>query len=278
MANAKNGRSAPKRGPPKKSFEQRVKEIALNDAETKLKVWKCLNNNVTVGSGLAKADATASPAILTKGVYLNNIFGDQTSGGATVPFMSQGTTQQTRIGNSIRDCHLNIRGFVHSNPSSDSTNSSPFPFEVHILVWKVHNDPLNNPNEILNSTDNTNTYITGSAVNSLYPFNRKGYTIKKHKVFRMRPNFSVATSSSAPSNLLGIVNPNMGSGEAQFYRRFSMDIAMKDKLLFDDQGTQPTNEWIAIGCYVVNGDGVILQNTQQRVTISAYATLKFKDC
>lgn len=276
MANAKNGRSAPRRGP-KKSLEQRVKEIALNDAETKLKVWRCLNNAVTIGSGLAKADAVAVPAIDTKGVYLNNIFGDQVVGGATVPFMMQGTTQQQRIGNSIRDCKLNIRGFVHSNPSSDTTNKSAYPFEVHILVWKVHNDPLNNPNEMLNDTDNVNTYITGSATNSLYPFNRKGYTIKKHKVFRMRPNFSVATSSSAPSNLLGIVNPNMGSGEAQFYRRFSMDIAMKDKLMFDDQATTPNNEWIAIGCYVVNGDGVILQQTQQRATISAYATLRYKD-
>lgn len=261
---------------PRVSLAQKIKQIALDESETKLKVFQVLNNNVTVGSGLAKADSTTTPAILTKGVYLNNIFGNNTFGGTTFPFMEQGTTQQTRIGNSIRDCNLNIKGFVSSNPSSDSTNSSAFPFEVHLLVYKKHNDPLNNPNELINDTDNTNTYITGSAVNSLFPFNRKGYTIKKHKIFRMRPNFSVGISTNPDA--IAIVNPNNASGEAQFYRRFNLNIAMKDKLMFDDQGTSPTNEWIAFAVYVVNGDGVILQQTQQRVTVSAYATLRYKDC
>ena len=262
---------------PRVSLAQKIKDIALSEAETKLKVWQVLNNNVTVGSGLAKADATVTPAILTKGVYLNNVFADQTIGGTLVPFMSQGTTQQTRIGNSIRDCKLNIKGFVCSNPSSDSTNSSPFPFEVHLLVYKIHNDPLNNPNELLNDTNNTNTYITGSAVNSLFPFNRKGCTIKKHKIFRMRPNFSVGTTSGSTDNVVGVINPDNASGEAQFYRRFNLNISMKDKLLFDDVATSPNNEWIAFGCYVINGDGVILQQTQQRVTVSAFATLRYKD-
>lgn len=264
--NGKNGKNGKKT-----SLASKVRAIALEDAETKIKVWKLLNNQVTVGSGLAKGDTTVTPSILTKGVYLNNIFN------ATDFNMLQGTSQQTRVGNSIRDCKLNIRGFVSSNPASSGetgTNDSSYPFECHVLIYKASKDPLNNPNTILQDVNNTNTYITGSAVNSLFPFNRKGYTIKKHLVYRMKANAVVATSTQA--NALGLINPNT-SMTGSFYKRFNVNIAMKDKLLFDDDGRSPTNEWMAIAVYVINGDGVILQQTQQRVTVSAYATLRYKD-
>ena len=101
--NGKNGKNGNGK---KTSLASKVRAIALEDAETKLKVWKLLNNSVTIGSGLAQADPSALPAVLTKGVYVQNIFN------ATDFNMAQGTTQQTRVGNSIRDCKLNIRGFI----------------------------------------------------------------------------------------------------------------------------------------------------------------------
>ena len=90
----------------------------------------------------------------------------------------------------------------------------------------------------------------------------------------MKANAIVATSTTA--NALGMLNPNT-SMQGLFYKRFNVNIAMKDKLMFDDVGTSPNNEWIAMAVYILNGDGVVLQQTQQRVTVSAYATLRYKD-
>lgn len=253
---------------PKMTLEKKINEITLQNQEQKLKVWNLLQNTNTRGSGLLYGTTTGR-----RGCYVENVFADNVTAGQV--FMAQGVSQETRIGNEIHSCKLNIKGYVNSNETASGTNSSPLPFEVHILVWKRKDSRGNDPVDILNYPGNTNGSITGSALSSMYSWNRKGYIIKKHKIFRMKPNPVLATSNQP--NAVGIENPAYYGHGAQFFKRFSLDIPIKDSLKFDDLGTMPENEWLAFGVYIIQGNGETLLNVQQRCNVNAIASLRFKD-
>ncbi len=263
-APAKNQKRRMYRRKPKISFEQRVKKICLKDQEQKIKTFQLLENTNTRGTGLLFGTTTTR-----RGVYVENMLA------SSVLNMTQGTNQQERIGNEIHGCKLNIKGYINANVASAADNNSPYPFEVHILVYKRKNSQANDPSQILNYPDNTNGSITGSAITSMLAWNKKDYVIKKHRIFRMKGNPQVAVST-AP-NVVGIENPSFNAGDYQFFKRFSIDVPIKDKLQFSDLGTSPNNDWCALGIYVVNGDGSTLLNQQQRCNVNAVATLRYKD-
>lgn len=246
---------------PKMTLEKRIQAITLKDQEQKVKVYQIFNDQSPVGVGLNNA--------VTKGLLCGNALGNAFFS------MQQGTNQQQRIGNEIHDCKLQLKGFIHSLPTVNPSNVSAFPFEVHVLVYKNKNDPLGNPDEILQDGNNANIPINGDDSSTLLPWNRKGYTIKKHRVFRMKANPIIAVSTLA--NAIGVENPTYNGPNAQFFSRFNFDVPIKDKLLFDDAGLFPNNDWFAIGVYVVNGDGTTLDRTQIRTKLSCSATLRYKD-
>lgn len=269
MAGARKPRSNKKPSKtPKMTLEKKINAITLQNQEQKLKVWNLLQNANTRGSGLLYGTVTGR-----RGVYVENVFADNVTAGTD--FMDQGTSQETRIGNEIHSCKLNIKGYVNSNETQSVSNTSPLPFEVHILVWKRKDSRANDPIDILNYPGNTNGSITGSALSSMYSWNRKGYIIKKHRIFRMKPNPVLATSTNP--NAAGIENPAYYGHGAQFFKRFSLDIPIKDSLKFDDTGTMPENEWLAFGVYIIQGNGETLLNLQQRCNVNAIATLRYKD-
>ena len=259
-------KSAPKRRPVM-SLEKRIKAITLKEQETKVKVFALYDQTIPPNTGLKNAAGT-----LQRGLYINNLLSSATLS------MGQGTSQQQRVGNSINNCRLNIKGFIVSNPQQALVNTSPYPFEVHIIAYKKKDDPNGDPNEILQYPNNTNSFITGGADSTLYPWNRKAYTIKKHKVFRMKANPITAISSTA--NAIGVENPSFNGAGPQFFRRFSFDVPIKDVLQFDDSATGANNDWLSLGVYVVNGDGVVMDSTanpQRRCKVTAFATLRYKD-
>ena len=237
--------------------------ITASQAETKVKAYGLWDAQAIPGVGLHLHTGG------NKGALIGNLLGNP------IFSMNQGTTQQTRVGNSISGCKLTVKGFVQSLVYNASTNSSQFPFEVHVLVYKAKSDPSGTPETLLNMVDNTNSYIDGSARSTMLPFNRKSYTIKKHRVFRMKPNLVAETSTG--TNVVGIGNPNYAGGRAEFFKRFAFDINIKDVLQFDDTGTTVENDWCALAAYVVNGDGLTLLPQQIRAKITAVATLRYKD-
>ena len=175
------------------------------------------------------------------------------------------------LGNKIQNCKLNIRGFVHSRPFDATSNTNYYPFELHLLAYKRKDSPANNPDKILQGVNNTNVSIDGSAASTLLPFNRDGYVIKRHKVFKMKANPIAAVSTI--EHVVGVENPTYNAGDYQFFKRFSLNIPIKSTLLFDDAVQSPKNDWCCFSAYIINGDGLTSLNLQQRATISAIATL-----
>lgn len=248
---------------PKMTLDKRIASISLKNQETKIKSFNIFNNDSILNVGLNNAG--------TNGLLLKNFLGGTTFS------MSQGSNQQERVGNSINNCKLQLKGFIHSMPAHGNNNVSVYPYEVHVIVYKTRQGSSGNPDTILQNTNNTNSAIDGTAISSLLPWNRKGFMIKTHKVFRLKANPVTATSTLA--NAVGVENPTFNGSQASFFRRFSIDVNISNKLTFDDTGTSPMNEWCSLAAYVVNGDGIIIPSSfqQTRAKIFCQATLKYKD-
>ena len=251
---------------PRMTLDKRIKAITLGQAETKMKTWSIFDAAQPINFGLKTG--TNATGLLEPNILGGSIFS-----------MSQGTTQQTRIGNSISNCKLSVKGYVFSNPvNADNSNFSLYPFQVKIIIYKLKDSTDGSPNELLQYPDNTNSFFTGDTTTQLFPYNRKAYIIKKVVNLRLKSNPITGTSTVA--NAVGIENPAYYGSADQANRFFSFSIPIKDVLTFDDSGTSPANEWCSMGVCLHNGDGAVINpvtTAQKRCKVTAFATLRYKD-
>lgn len=197
--------------------------------------------------------------------------------------IGQGTNNQQRVGNEVCPTSLQLKGFITATDYDRSTNKSLHPFEVHMILYKNKLDSNGSPASIVEDVNNTMGNITGTAPNSLLTFNRKGYIIHKHRVFRFKPSpyqdptaSFVMTDSNVGTGTVPI-NMTYGSSSNQMFKRFSVNVPMPKTLKFNDGSNQPTNTWCSVGFYVVNGDGTALVNTQNRANVYLVGNLRFTD-
>ena len=259
-------------------FNTRVLQVVNRSRETKQKVISLESNQPIPGAGLSIP--VGSSITTVPGLKIVNLLNSMD--------LHQGVTQEQRIGNEIDDCHLTIRGVLTSSTYRAQTgtppyNSSSLPFEVHMLVYKRKKNADGDPLFIKSLPTNAVGPIDQTLINSVYPFNKDGYIIKKHRVFRLRPlvhhTVSSATAGGAEHQLV-----NSQQSNAPMFARFQCNIPISKKLLYPD-GTQiPTNDWCSVAFYVINPDGGDLINTshtpnlyEERVNLSLDAVLRFKD-
>lgn len=198
----------------------------------------------------------------------------------TIPVI-QGTSNQQRIGNQINVKSLTLRGFLTTTPFSTNFNPTILPFEVHMIVYKRKNDPLGSPAHIKNYTDNTNGGITGTAANSMLPWNTDNYRILKHRVFRMKPPNHTGTFQNSPT--LAPVNVQQaGSSNNPMFRRFAVNIPVASKFRYNDPDTvseqkYPVNDYVSVGFYCISGDGNAFSALSYPAQVYLTATLKYTD-
>lgn len=250
---------APKRvkakAKPKMSFNERVRKVIKGEAETKEKVVNIFNQSAIHGVGL---DATTSPE---NGLTQSNIL--------DVLSITQGSEQEEREGNKIQDCRLRLRGFIQSQTFS-ATNNSVYPFEVHMVFFKEKKSILNDNSQLKQLPNNNTGIVDGTVLNSLYPYNKDKYIIRKVRVFKMRPlNSGISATSSA------LLNSQQSNAPA--YRRFVETIDIHKELKYNDQSNVPANDWCGVSFFVINGDNSALANTQIRALCSMDAVLRYKD-
>lgn len=248
----------------KSAFNKRVLAVVNRNSETKMKIIEVFNNQDIHGFGLATATGI-SPTV--PGATNVNILDTMA--------LAQGTEQEQRIGNEVSNCKLRLRGYVFSKAYDANMNSSTLPYEIHMVVYKRKKDYLNPFNNIKSLPNNSVGEIDHTIINSVYPFNKDSFIIKKHRVFRMRP-LMAAPSTTSPSNT------NSQQSNAPMFQRFQCDININNKLMYADKVNTPANEWVGVLFYVLNGDGSALydpQNTvwQNRCKVSMDAVLTYKD-
>jgi len=245
---------------PKVSFEKKVISVIRSQAETKQKTISVFNNTNIYGNGLNGGNTNG-------GAQMNNIL----EGLA----LTNGDTQDTRNGNSISNCSLSLRGFVESNGYDTTTNPDIMPYECHIVFFK-NKAGADEPGATTNFQNfkslpgNLLGPVDGSIMNSLYPYNKDLYTIKKVKVIKLKGAPYAAQNSNTQ---LSAYN----DGNSVQYKRFRVNIPIKKVLKYQDNATLPTNDWLSVGCFIIIGSGSIYTGTQTKAAISMDATLRFDD-
>lgn len=240
---------------PKVTFEKKVISVIRSQAETKQKSISVFNNTNIYGNGLNGGNANG-------GAQMNNIL--------SAIALANGTSQDTRCGNSISNCSLSLRGFVESSNYDATTNPGISPYECHIVFFKNKagaDEPgaTTNYQNLKSLPGNLLGPVDGTVMNSLYPYNKDLYTIKKVKIIKLK---------GAPFNVTsGIYN----DGNSVQYKRFRVNIPIKKVLKYQDNATLPTNEWLSVGCFIILGDGSLYSGTQVKANISMDATIRFDD-
>ena len=244
-----------KRATKKMSFNERVRSVIRGSAETKEKVVNVFNESPINGCGLA----LLSPI---QGVTQPNLLDTLD--------IEQGTEQEQREGNKIENCKLTVRGFIHSKPSS-TTNDSLVPYEVHMVFYKQKKS-IDNSNTDLKILPNNNTgHVDGTLMNSVYPYNKDKYIIRKVRVFKLRPLMK-ANNVAADSQIVNAQNSN-----APMFHRFHETIDIHKDLKYNDQSNVPANDWVGVSLFVINGDGTVLDRAQVRASVTMDAVLRYKD-
>ena len=238
------------------SFNERVRKVIKGEAETKEKVVNIFNQSAIHGIGL---DKTTTPPM---GLTQTNIL--------DVLSITQGSEQEEREGNKINDCRLRLRGFIQSNAYS-ATNTSEFPYEVHMVFFKEKKSILNDNSQLKQLPNNATGIVDGTVLNSLYPYNKDKYLIRKVKVFKMRPLAHLRNDAGITSAL------NSQQSNAPAFRRFVETIDIHKELKYNDQSDVPANDWLGVSFFVINGDNSNLAATQVRALATMDAVLRYKD-
>ena len=251
---------------PKESFNTQVKKIFNRQLETKMKTVQVCNQADIHGAGL---EDVGNAVGTNPGLVFTNIFDSV--------FLSQGTTQEARIGNKVSNAYLTIAGVIYSADFHSSRNPSTLPFEVHMVAYKRKKSIANDPSQLKSLPSNSVGAINHSLINSTYPFNKDAYDIIKHRVFTMRPLQADHTTDS-------VINGQNASNVPMF-RRFRQNLKINKKLFFQDGNSVPANSWVGVAFYVINPNGSELHQPgvshpsawQTRAHMSMNATLRFKD-
>ena len=277
----KNYRKAAPKKRSGETFAKRVMQVVGKQAETKQKITNVFDHSIVQGAG--RVQSTAQGIASKPGLANENLF--------TTLSMTRGDDQEDIQGNRISDARLKVRGFIRSN-SYNSTynpahalslqhfNTSNLPFEVHVVFYKKKSQITNDDLSIKSAPSNLTIPVDFSVMNSLYPWNKDTYIIKKHRVFKMRPMAQETTHNQI----------NGQQSNAPMFQRFHMDIPIKKKLIFNDGSYQPSNDWVGVMVYVVNGDGTDLVSDpstvqhpnldhiyDERCSITMDAILTYKD-
>lgn len=261
MARTKGAKGKPKAKAPKMSFNERVRKVIAGEAETKMKVVNVFNQSGINAVGLSQAAPLA-------GLINHNIL--------ETLAIDQGAEQEQREGNKISECKLTVRGVVTSKSSTDNQNTTlQNPYEVHMVFFKEKKDIANSVQMLKVLPANNTGPVDGSLINSVYPYNKDRYIIRKIKVFRMRP--LPATSGIVPGGDQPSLNTQLSN--APFFHRFVETIDIHQDLKYNDQATSPTNDWCGVGFFVINADGNTVTpavgNARAEVTMDA--VLRYKD-
>lgn len=242
---------------PKLDFATRVRNIVNGEAETKEKVVNIFNQSSVAGTGLV---LTGTPT----GLYQSNLLDTLA--------VAQGTEQEQRNGNKISDCRLRVRGVIQSLPWDSTTNSNLLPYEVHMVAYKEKKNITNTPDGFKQLPNNITGDVDGTLINSCYPYNKDSFIFRKIKTFKLRP---IAGEYAAATT--GNQTINTQTSNAPMFIRFHETLDIHKDLKYQDASTIPSNDWIGVAFFVINGDGATMPATMSRCKITMDAVLRYKD-
>lgn len=206
--------------------------------------------STTKGTGLETTDA-ATP-VTVRGIHVSNVFAHCT--------LNRGDDQDKFNGNKISDVKLSFSGVAVSQPYNATTNNSTAPMEVWFVFYKNKSGILakGNPNGLKSYPNNTKGKIK-EIFTSSYPWNKEEYTIKGVKKFKLRARPKEMTDEDT------VVNSQ--TSNAPTFRRFNYQLPVAKMLKYGDSDDMPSNDYLSMGIYIMDGYGEPLDPAQARCKI-----------
>ena len=234
-----------------KTFNTRVNKAltSLNVIERKQKTITFPTAS-TKGTGYETTDA-ATPVVI-RGIHISNVFAHCT--------LNRGDDQDEFTGNKISNVKLTFSGVAVSLPYNATTNNSTAPMEVWFVFYKNKAGVMakGNPNGLKSYPNNTKGKIK-EIFTSTYPWNREEYTIKGVKKFKLRARPKEMGDEDT------VVNSQ--TSNAPTFRRFSYQLPVAKMLKYGDSDDMPSNDFLSMGIYIMDGYGEPLDPAQQRCKI-----------
>ena len=252
MARTRGAKNKAKK--PMMSFNERVRKVIKGEAETKEKVVNIFNQSLINGTGLDQS------APQPTGLLQNNLL--QTLA------IAQGPNEEEREGNKVENCKLRVRGVIKARPWNAGVNPNNYPFEVHMVAYKLKSSLFNDTNDLKVLPNNQTGIVDGTLINSVYPYNKDKYIFRKLRVFRLRPLYNDTLTSD-------VLNGQQSN--APMFHRFSETLDIHKDLKFNDNSTTPSNDWCGIAFFVINGDGSTHFGNISRADVTMDAILRYKD-
>jgi len=263
---------APRKAPVKKAVRAAATKtfnMRVNRALRTMNVIERKSKTITIPTQLPKGfglQTTATGSSTTRGALFLNVFNQ-------MPLV-RGTTQEQFSGNEISDVKMRFSGMIVSNPYDASSNNSTMPFEVWAITYKVKpafsNPTQGVPNDIKVYPGNVTGRITGQPFTTSYPWNRDGYTIKSVKKYLLRARPKDTNSDDQ------IENPQTSDYPA--FKRISFDLPVAKTLKYNDGQNSPSNDYLSLGFYCINGSGTDPGDANQlRCTIYGAITISWVD-
>lgn len=258
---------------PTKALTNAIQTITFKNQETKMKQVNLIENQGIQGNGLDYDFASDS---YNGGGGFANVLSQAAN-------LAAGAAENQRIGNEISPMSLTLKGFIKCLPYS-TTNSNRTPFDVYMVVYKKKNEPEGATDKIVSYSNGTKGKITGSINTTvLSPWNRDNYIIKKVVKFPMKaqPNIGLNTVTATQDATIEN-NETSLSSTRDYFRTFSVNVKLSKKTLRynNDSLGVPTNDWVGLGFYYINGDATAqtaIPASQIRAEVTVQSVLRYKD-
>lgn len=261
-------------GPPKKVSEpvkSYVKKVVTRNEETKCSQRNNIAEQVSVtGAGLN-----------------TSAFLGWVSGTSIIPGVTQGTDEQSRIGNKIKVQKLQLAFTLRAQNVTQAGSLNPFPatpFLCRVIVFR-HRYANDDYSQIgILDTGNTMSNLGSTPDSWLQPYNKEEYIILYSKQWTMQP-IKDESRYTFPSSIAGAGTTTMlntpvseipQNGSKNFIMK-KVNIKLPKTLIYNDNSSLPSNQNLYMAVAVCNLDGTIVSTTQSRVMLNAESYLYYKD-
>jgi len=261
-------------GPSKPSVTTQVKKLkqVVNQMKPEVKYVAniTLADNVKVaGTGL-KYDGIAN----TNG-WVNNV-----AGNPLIPSLSQGVSENQRVGNYITPKKLIVKYSLYANPSTETgsvPNNNPYiclPFYARVIIYRHRYATDDFSQNGILDLGATNGDISGNLECLYEPYNRDEYTIVHSKTYLMQPQRHQLTGT-------GSFTAQTMDNKARTVVIKRCKVPLPKRMRYNDGSSVPSGEGYFIAVCCVNSDGSWIKNAgadiHQRLTLTAESYMTFTD-
>lgn len=192
--------------------------------------------------------------------------------------ISQGASQQARIGNRIKTKKLTFKGTLVPTQYNATTNANPRPAQVKMVIFYDRTDPTALPAVSTNffQDGSTTKGFQNDLVDMFAPYNTDRYRILTTRSFKLGAALYEGTATSAT---LHPDNQYFANNDFKYNGNFNIDLTKyyPQIVKFDDNNTTPTTRGLFCLFYICYADGTTVNAAYEPVGVQYVQNYVYED-